>query len=168
MLIYKIINTINNKIYVGQTTRSLEERWYQHIYDCQRTKRYFHKAIKKYGPEAFIREVIEECDDINILNEREQYWIEFYDTMNKTKGYNSTNGGSNFIFSDATKEKLKQNHRRFQTNETKEKIRQARLGKTHSEETKKKISQSELGKKVSDESKFKMSQSALKRWETQC
>ena len=49
-----------------------------------------HKAMLKYGPAAFKAEIIEECDDSS-LHEREQFWIEYYDSYKN--GYNSTLGG---------------------------------------------------------------------------
>lgn len=91
--IYKITNLINNKVYIGQTKQSLQERWYKH---CQKhcDKHHFHMPIKqaifKYGKEHFTIELLEECD-VCLLNERECYWIQFYDSY--TNGYNCTKGG---------------------------------------------------------------------------
>jgi|GEM_PF-6784960 len=50
------------------------------------------RAIKKYGKENFIIELIEECDLIN-LDKQEIYWISFYDTYKSKKGYNCSKGG---------------------------------------------------------------------------
>lgn len=94
MLIYKATNIINNKVYIGQTRKTLEERKLQHIKKSHRSKDdcRFHKALREYGEENFIFEIIE--DDISTqlkLNEREIFWINFYDSYNV--GYNSTLGG---------------------------------------------------------------------------
>ena len=93
--IYKIINLINNKIYIGQTTRNIQIRLREHIskaYD-NKDKLYLHSAIRKYGEENFIIETIEQIDD-SILDDREQYWIKYYNSNNKEIGYNLTNGGA--------------------------------------------------------------------------
>lgn len=93
--IYKITNKINGKSYIGQTVQDVKERFYQHCaMSCSQAvlDMAIHKAIFKYGKSNFILEVIEEIDSIN-LNDREKYWIEYYDTYNN--GYNSTLGGQN-------------------------------------------------------------------------
>ena len=51
-----------------------------------------HKAMRKYGIDNFSFEVLEECD-IERLDEREQYWIAYLDSMNREKGYNLVSGG---------------------------------------------------------------------------
>src|SRR5208337_5134353 len=109
MIIYKITNINNDKAYVGQSQCSLERRWTLHKSDAKRNidNYHFHKAIRKYGTDCWILEILEEINDIELLNEAEMKWIEHYDTMNN--GYNSTNGGENgWIVSEETKEKLRQ------------------------------------------------------------
>ena len=91
--IYKIQNKINNKIYIGQTIKPVEKRFRQHKNNYN--KPYFsqlllYKAINKYGLENFTFEEIEEVDDSELDN-REKYWIEYYNSYNN--GYNSTLGG---------------------------------------------------------------------------
>ena len=89
--IYKIINDINNKVYIGQTTYTLEERWKHHLWDIKRYPTYkLYRAMKKYGIEHFNIILIEECPDEE-LNYREIYWIGRYNSYKK--GYNSTLGG---------------------------------------------------------------------------
>lgn len=95
--IYKITNHINGKIYVGQTTKSLKERFQKHCWGTTEKDSYhlnmaIKKAIKKYGKENFTIELIEEVEATK-LDEREVYWISFYDSYNK--GYNCTKGGQN-------------------------------------------------------------------------
>lgn len=89
--VYKITNIINNKIYIGKTYLTIEERWKQHIKDSikdSEEKRPLYSAMKKYGIENFLIEQIEETDN---PEEREKYWIEFYDSFHN--GYNATIGG---------------------------------------------------------------------------
>lgn len=95
--IYKITNKINGKSYIGQTIQSVKERFYQHCaIKCNQAvlNMAIHKAISKYGKANFTLEVIEEVESTN-LNEREKYWIKYYDSYNN--GYNSTEGGQDGI-----------------------------------------------------------------------
>ena len=94
--IYKITNLQNNKIYIGKTTTCIQERFSKHIYEANtpNTKGYtfiLHKAFRKYGINNFNIEQIEEIDN-SLLNDREIYWINFYNSM-IPNGYNMTFGG---------------------------------------------------------------------------
>lgn len=107
--IYKITNLINQKCYIGQSThvsqrlqrhKSLAfyesgDKYYNHLY-C---------SIRKYGLENFSFEVIEECTK-DKLNEREIYWIKFYDATNPEKGYNTSFGGQGSITPFKVKEDM--------------------------------------------------------------
>jgi len=90
MIVYKITNLLNGKIYVGQTVRTLEKRLDQHK---RRTETLVGKAIQKYGWENFSAEIIEECKTQTELNEREMFWIAKLDCISP-KGYNLNEGGS--------------------------------------------------------------------------
>lgn len=92
--IYKITNTENGRSYIGQTRRSLKERFDQHIRDSLRCDYKVSRAIRKYGRDNFIIEDLEEVDDSE-LNSREIYWIAYFDTYHN--GYNSTPGGNCII-----------------------------------------------------------------------
>ena len=88
--IYKITNNINGKVYIGKTTKTVEERWKGHLKKMNYKKNKFYNALNKYGIDNFTIEEIEECDD-DLLNEEEIYWINFYNSYEN--GYNSTGGG---------------------------------------------------------------------------
>ena len=91
--IYKITNLINGKEYIGKTNFTIEERFKRHIIDSRKRnceKRPLYNAFNKYGVENFIIEQIEECSE-DLLNEKEKYWIEYYNTY--SNGYNATLGG---------------------------------------------------------------------------
>lgn len=92
--IYKITNNQNSKIYIGKTSSTLEERWNKHKYAYLIYDWHLYRAMRKYGIENFQIEEIEKCSD-DILNDRERYWISFYDSYNN--GYNSTEGGDGRI-----------------------------------------------------------------------
>lgn len=89
--IYKIINDINSKVYVGQTTYTLEERWKHHLSDMSKYPYKLYRAMNKYGVEHFSIHLIEECPNEE-LDQKEIYWIGRYNSYEK--GYNCTLGGN--------------------------------------------------------------------------
>lgn len=90
--IYKITNIINNHCYIGQSV-DIKRRLSEHL--LQRYKATIYYAFDKYGIDNFTFEIIELCPKES-LNEREKYWIAFYDSYNN--GYNMTQGGEgNFM-----------------------------------------------------------------------
>ena len=106
--IYKIKNIINNKIYIGQSIR-IEKRWIDHKKTLRSNSHrnvYLQNAWNKYGEDNFIHEIIEECD-VSELNDKEIYWINYYNSTNPLYGYNLDGGGNcNKEVSDITKKKL--------------------------------------------------------------
>lgn len=122
MLIYKITNKINGKIYIGQTTRTLKERWsdyikeYKYIKEDSKNLRLIIKAFRKYGIDNFEITVLEDSiETLEELNNKERDYILKYNCTDKTIGYNIEFGGNGF-------------------------------GK-HTEEQKRKISEAQLGEK---------------------
>lgn len=92
--IYKYTNLINGKTYIGQTKQSLEQRDYKHITQLN-DNTYFHRAIKKYGRENFSLELVEDNIPLDLLNEKEIYYIDYFQSFYTTgKGYNLTQGGA--------------------------------------------------------------------------
>lgn len=91
--IYLISNNINSKVYIGQTIQTLKKRFNGHC--CysksdRSSNMYIKRAIHKYGKDKFHIYLIEECP-IENLNDREKYWINYYNSYNE--GYNLTLGG---------------------------------------------------------------------------
>lgn len=91
--IYMIVNDVNNKKYIGQTTRSIQERWSAHKQDSKVKDTHLYRAIQKYGVEHFSIHQIEECPDEE-LDELERFYIAYYHTFED--GYNSTLGGQGY------------------------------------------------------------------------
>ena len=96
--IYLITNTVNGKMYVGQTIHSIEKRFSEHLYAAEAQVSAAGKvplayAIRKYGREVFEIELLERCTDSEMDN-REIYWVSYYDTFRSENGYNATAGGS--------------------------------------------------------------------------
>ena len=111
MFIYKITNKINNKVYIGQSIRPIEQRFKRHINDACNDilNTHFARAIRKYGKDNFICEEIDRATNQDELNIKEQYWIRYYNSI--TDGYNETDalskcGGNTYL--SKTKEELKQ------------------------------------------------------------
>lgn len=89
--VYKTTNLINNKIYIGQHKGHIFDPYYYG------SGTWFRHAFKKEGKENFKCEVLEECDTAELLNEREVYWIEFYQSRNPQIGYNLAKGGEQVV-----------------------------------------------------------------------
>ena len=95
MFIYKITNTVNNKIYIGQTyNKTIYDRFKRHLNEASETSvSLIGKAIYKYGKDKFVVELIDEATSLQELNEKEKYWIKHYNSTNRNIGYNLTFGG---------------------------------------------------------------------------
>lgn len=91
--VYIITNTINNKQYIGYTTKGLSHRWNMHIKNAyvNNVQTYLYNAMRCYGLINFSIKVLEECDNYNDAINGEKFYIEKYDTFNT--GYNMTLGG---------------------------------------------------------------------------
>ena len=107
MFVYVITNTINGKRYIGQTTTSLERRWWFHQKHSSCT--YIHAAIKKYGPKNFTIEVICEPPTIELMDEFEAEYIKRYCTL-APNGYNLTEGGRVPRHTEITRKKMSLSH----------------------------------------------------------
>lgn len=103
--IYKIYNDVNDKVYIGQTKRTVEERWKGHIYDTKNNNdnMVIHKAMNKYGLDKFKYVEIEkiQCETLdelsNNLNDKEKYYISYYNCV-RPYGYNISIGGNVLVF----------------------------------------------------------------------
>ena len=92
--IYVIKNTVNDKVYIGQTKKSLANRFSNHKSAANKGKRYvLYYAMRKYGIDNFYIELLEEVP-YEKLNEREIYWIAKYNATNRKYGYNMSSGGN--------------------------------------------------------------------------
>lgn len=96
-VIYFVLNTQNGKYYVGQTIRSIENRWYNHVWRSLRKvdSLYFHNAIKYYGIQNFEIRTLLTLYSKEDLDAAEKYYIDFLQSRNSDIGYNSSEGGSN-------------------------------------------------------------------------
>ena len=165
--IYKIVNKINNKIYIGQTRKNLEERWRQHLNNKSNCS-YLKSALKKYGIEQFDFKMICICFD----EELDKFEIQYIKNLNSIapNGYNLKEGGSSGKQHEETKKKISDTLKN-RTNIIDIIRPKPQLGKPHTEETKQKISNalkgrkdiirnfsSRIGKPHTEDSKRKMSE----------
>ena len=184
MIIYKITNQINGKIYIGQTVQPLIKRWQNHLSTssgCLALK----AAIEKYGRENFKIEEIQSTNTLDELNKAEEYWVDKLNTL-APNGYNLKTGGDNSIPSKETRLKMsKASKGQIPWNKglTKKDPRVAKYvrygketsaygkvspmkGKKHTEEAKRKMSESQMGRKHSNKTKQKMSEAHKGRVKT--
>ncbi len=106
-VVYKIENNINHMIYIGITTQPLYKRWNNHCNGPRNGRiSYIQRAIQKYGRENFTLSIIEKLDTNDMLEEREKYWIKYYNCVSP-KGYNLTFGGEiKKEYSEETRRKI--------------------------------------------------------------
>lgn len=111
--IYKIKNIINNKIYIGQTTRKLNKRIYEYKAAFKYGNfynQYLLNAFNKYGWDCFEFSVIDTAETIDELNNKEIRYISEYKSNQKEFGYNIECGGKNAIPNIETIEKMSKSH----------------------------------------------------------
>ena len=93
-IVYKITNRLNGKSYIGQSVRSLDQRWNSHLSAVRQGSKFrFHSAIRKYGVDQWSREIIFEHNDVNVCKKKEEEFITQFELMNNKKGYNAKPGG---------------------------------------------------------------------------
>ena len=137
IVIYKITCIGDNRVYIGQTN-DFERRvrghksYLRHNMHNERLQ----ESYNKYGLDSFRFEIIEECQQREEADEKEHYWIKFFETYNHKKGFNIERGGNKG-------KKIPQ--------EVIDKIRTKKIGRKLTEEHKQKISKSLKGKKRSKE-----------------
>jgi len=87
--VYKIVNTINGKMYIGSSIH-INDRWKEHKRDLKNNKhhsKHLQRSFNKYGEDNFEFEIIEECEENETLI-KEQHYLDLYKTYDKNKGYN--------------------------------------------------------------------------------
>lgn len=160
--IYKLTCIPNGKIYIGKTV-DFRRRFTEHKYCEKKIKGrcYFQYVIKKYGWDAFDIEILEIFKNFNrnkdnqALIDKETYYIELFNSTDRNIGYNlcnSSNDRTGILHSEESKEKMsKAKLGKTCSEETKEKMKQSKLGCSLSIKHKESISQGNIGKICSDE-----------------
>jgi len=164
--IYFTTNLINGKKYIGQKQSEF------FVENYKGSGVYIRKDIKKYGLDKFETKILEWCEDRESLNERESYWIEYYDAVNDDGFYNFASGGQGFNkgskFSEEHKKAIsnavsgEKNHNYGRKlNENQEKSLERGRHAPASEKLKKRLSEIRTGCDVSKETRDKLAKAAL-------
>lgn len=106
MLVYMIWCEATEKLYVGQTTKTLKQRWSAHVSDSKKpdsSHSLLHEEIRLLGPGAFEQFELERCASIQELNERETWWIAYTSADDPALGYNLQAKGANHLCTEETK-----------------------------------------------------------------
>jgi len=154
MIIYETTNKINGKKYIGKDSKNDENYLGSGIL--------LKLAVKKYGRENFKKEVLEKCNNIYELDEREKYYIDLYNCVESSKYYNMMEGGHGGKQGREAIEKISnslKNHKMYKSKDRSEKIKKALTGRRLSEEHKAKIKKKMKNRKLSDEHKENISKS---------
>ena len=108
MIIYKVTNKVNQKVYIGQTRHTLSTRKSQHLYESNKSDYIFYKAIRKHGWDNFIWETVCECNTIEETIDLEFHYIKQYHSHMSEGGYNMTYGYDTiYEISDISREKMR-------------------------------------------------------------
>ena len=93
MLIYRALNKVNGKSYIGKTEKTLNQRQKWHFDSVKRKSHFaFHRALAKYSIDSFEWQILDTTDDLDDLNAKEQHYIALYESFG-ANGYNMTAGG---------------------------------------------------------------------------
>lgn len=105
-VVYLVTNTVNCKVYVGQTTRPTV-RWGEHWYGSHNNPRSrLQYSIRKYGKSNFHFAIVAEAESQDQLDHLERLWIICLNTLDKRHGYNLTSGGEHFTHTAETRAKI--------------------------------------------------------------
>ena len=144
-IVYKITNIINDKLYFGVTQQELKIRWQQHKCNSNKKSYYLYNAMKKYGIENFIIEVVFEANTKKEMLEKEIELITLFKTNNRLYGYNNSTGGESSR--KGCKLTLEQRKKISEYQKT-------RIRNPHSKETKTAMSLSAKGRDMSKAIKY--------------
>lgn len=162
--VYRHTCCVNGKSYYGFTKKTPQQRWIEHVKSANRgSGYYFHNAIRKYGQDLFVLEIVGIYENEFEAKNLEKLLIIRDRTHDFRFGYNLTLGGEGVCSNEVTRKKQslalignKRNLGRKQSEETRRSISLSKIGKTRDSETRAKLRIANLGKKASQETRLKM------------
>lgn len=170
--IYKITNTVNNKVYIGQAL-DIHSRIRNHKEALNRgthPNNHLQRAWNLYGKDKFVFSIVESCEESQ-LTEREQFWIDFYGGINSNDTYNQRDAGSHGSHSEETRLKISKTQLgvpkgpgRKVSEEGRLSLSLSHMGKHPSEETRHKMSLAQMGRKHTEEVKKRIAETHKKRY----
>lgn len=153
--VYWIINLVNGKIYIGSALYGINKRWNEHFCRLRKNKhpnKHLQRSWNEYGGDCFMVQELEKVEDANRLLEKEQYWLDNYQSYNRNIGYNICPKAGNTF---GVKRKFSNIHR--------QNLSKSLKGRKFSKETIRKNSESHKGKKLSIETKQKISKIRIEK-----
>lgn len=161
--IYCITHKETGRVYIGQTVSSVAQRWASH--KSQSVCVLLHRAIVKYGADAFSVQEIDTAYSKDELDELEIFYIGMYGSTKRPNGFNLMSGGSFGKHSDESKQKMSVSVcKAYENPEFKAKLSAAKLGVKHTPERVANVVAALTGKKASDKAKKSLSNARIKLW----
>lgn len=165
--IYCITHKETERVYIGQTVSSVAQRWASH--KSQSACVLLHRAIVKYGADAFSVEQIDRADSKSELDELEAFYISAFGSTNRSNGFNLRGGGSFGKHSDESKAKMSVAVRKaYENPEFRAKLSAVRTGKKRTKEYCDLASQRMIGTKLTEFAKQKIAHATKAAWTTDC
>ncbi len=171
MVIYKVTNLINGKIYIGQNKNN-NSNYYG-------SGKLIKRALKKYGKDNFKKEILCECNSLEELNEKERFWISKLNSTDSEIGYNLEAGGGDgfinkkrkigdYVFTEEHKQNISKGNKGLpKSKKHRENISKNHhnvsgknnpmYGRTHTDEIKQFMKELNTGRITTEEQKIKMS-----------
>lgn len=169
--VYVVTHVSTTRHYVGKTSKNPpKRRWGEHISTARRGDEdcvHFHRALAKYGPDAFMWQVIESFDTEAEALEAEAFWIEFLNATHREYGFNICTfglGSSGTTISEEHRRKISEaNRSRVYTPEMRRRMSESRTGRAVSDETRQRLSNSLRGREFSPEHRRRLSEAGRRR-----
>ena len=161
--VYFVEHKDTGRVYVGQTTRQLHQRWAEHQKSSYCNLLY--RAIKKYGKDRFDIYPVDYANNQSELNAKEVFYIDLLNSSNRDFGFNLRAGGSHGKHSNESKQKMSVSIRKaYENPEFKAKLSAAKIGVKHTPERVAKVVAALTGKKATDKAKKSLSDARIKLW----
>ena len=166
--VYIIKNTVNNKIYIGSSSHNINNRITVHKRFLKQNKHeniYLQALYNNYGKNAFVFEILEICNK-EFCIEREQYYLDLYQSYKRDIGYNiKEKANSNLGFKFSKESKLKMSLAKKGKKLTNEHILKSKLARTGQKRTQKTIELQNI-KKFKKILQYNLDETFVKEWDS--